>query len=751
MPTRQLQVPARDPRQDKTLKPSLPEHPTAAAPRNATVSSRAVYRHAEMRRMFAPRSIAIVGATTNKTAFGSRTLDHLDGFAGRIYLINAKYQRIDERVCYPSLLALPEAPDCVLIATPQSTVEGVIRECIAVKAGAAVVYASGYAETARPERIADQQALGVLACESGLRILGPNCIGFANYVQQTIVSFSGVPQFAGTLPPHAIGLASQSGALAFALAQALDRGVAFSHAFSSGNACDVDVADQVAFLAEDPACAAVACLFEGVAEPARMLQAAHLCADVGKPLVVYKMARGELAAAAAMSHTGSMVGSSQAWAAALEHAGAIQVDTLEQLVPTAAFFAKAGQPRARGVAVMASSGGAAIVATDEAERFGIAMPQPANATRRVLEQYIPDFGSARNPCDVTAQVISQPESMRACGHALFGDEQYGAIIVPIVFATEVVLPRIAAINQLALDFGKIACILWATESLEGSGAREAESAPGIALFRSASDCFAALAAWLRRQDWLERQAAGPSARMVSAQAVAAARTIVSDITERVLTERQAKQALAHYGIPTTHERLVQDIEEAVVAAQTVGYPVVLKVESADIAHKTEAGVVRLGLQSPGAVRGAYAEILENARQHDPNARITGVLVQQQIPSGVECVVGARLDPQFGPLLVLGLGGVLIELLKDTRTMLAPLSKADARLLLGQLRGATLFRGFRGMPPVNLDLLAEIVARLSEFAADQADLLEEFDVNPLICAGDQVVAVDALMVRRLDKR
>ena len=730
------------------MKSPSSEHIRTIAERNVAGLVRRVYRHSDLLRLFAPRSIAIVGATPNDIAFGSRTLANLKGFSGRIHLVNAKYSRIGERVCHPSLLALPETPDCVLIATPQPTVEATVRECIAVKAGAAVIYASGYAETACAERIADQQALTALAREDDLRILGPNCMGFANYAQQTIVSFSSIPRPNGPQPAHAIGLACQSGALAFALAQALEHGTALSHAFSSGNACDVDVADQVAFLAEDPACSVVACLFEGIAMPARMIEAARLCADTGKPLVVYKMARGTLAAAAAMSHTGSMVGSGEAWAAAFDRAGAVQVDTLEQLMPTAAFFAKVSRPRSRGVAVLASSGGAAIIATDEAERFAIAMPQPTEPTQRVLEQHIPDFGSARNPCDVTAQVISNPQSLRACGEALFNDDQYGAVIVPIVTASSSALPRIEAFNQLALHFNKPACMIWATEALEGIGAREAEMSPGIALFRSASDCFAALAAWHRRQDWLDQQEAGAPTRLASAQAAAAARTSLSSMAERVLTERQAKQVLAHYGIPTTQERLVYDIEAALAAAQTIGYPVVLKVESPDIAHKTEAGVVRLGLQSPDAMRRAYADILENARQAVPGARIGGVLVQQQVPSGVECMVGARLDPQLGPLLVLGLGGVLVELLKDTCTALAPLSKADARQLLERLRGADLLRGFRGTSPVNLDLLAEVVARLSEFAADQADLLEEFDVNPLICAGDRVVAVDALMVRRL---
>lgn len=709
---------------------------------------RDVYRHADLRALFAPRSIAIVGVSPNGAAFGGRSLANLDGYGGRIHLVNARHARIGDNICHPELSALPEAPDCVLIATPQASVESIVRECIAIGAGAAVVYASGFAETGRSERVADQHRLTRIAHEGGLRLLGPNCIGFANYAQRTVVSFSGIPRPVGAQPWHAISLACQSGALAFALAQALEHGTAISHAFSSGNACDVDVADQVAFLADDPACAVVACLFEGVAAPSRMLQAARLCAQAGKPLVVYKMARGALAAEAAMSHTGSMVGSSEAWAAALEREGVVQVDTLEQLVPTAAFFAKAGRPRARGVAVVASSGGAAIVAADEAERFGIAMPQPAVQTRRSLEQHIPDFGSARNPCDVTAQVANHPQSMRACGEALFSDDQYGAIVVPNVYAADFVLPRIEAFDSLSREFGKPTCMVWVTEALEGIGAREAEVAPGIALFRSASDCFASLAAWHRREDWLVRREAGLPKRLVRAQAAEQARARLSAVPERVLTERLAKQVLQHYGIPTTQEHLVHDLDTALAAAQTVGFPVVLKVESPDIAHKTEAGVVRLGLASPDAVRRAYAEILENARRAVPGARITGVLVQQQIPSGLEFVVGARLDPELGPLLVLGLGGIWVELLKDTRSAVAPVGKQDALQLLQGLRCAALLQGFRGASPVNLDRLANVVVRLSEFAADQVDLLEEFDVNPLICTGDDVVAVDALMVRRL---
>ena len=707
-------------------------------------ATRPPYTHADLQRALNPDSIAIVGASTRAGSFGERSLANLSRYDGRIHLVNAKYQQIDDRPCYPSLSALPEVPDCVVVTVPREAVEEVIRECAELGVGSAIIFASGYAETAKAERVLEQSRLTELARGSGLKIFGPNCIGWVNYLRGALVSFLPYPRLDA---PRAdsIGLVSQSGALAQSLAQAIEHGTSFSHVLTSGNSCDVDVADLVAYLADEPGCKAIACVFEGLADPQRMIAAAELCWQRNKPLLINKLATGAQGAAAAMSHTGSLAGSEAAYRAMFERAGAIVVDDFEALVEMAVFFAKAPPPTAPGVAVIATSGGAAIMAADKAELHGVPLPQPSDEVRGVLESYIPDFGSARNPCDVTAQVINNLQSLATCGDAMLSDAAFGAVVVPQPFAYDVATPRIKIFSELAQRYGKIACNVWLSEWLEGPGAQVCETDPHVAMFRSMDRCFAALAAWQWRD--AKRRAGRPVAtRHAAAAALATGAELIAATANDTLTEREAKQVLAAYGVPVVGERLVASADEAVAAAVELGLPVALKVESADIPHKTEAGVLRLDLRDEAAVRRAYAEVMTNAGKVQPAPRINGVLVQPMLPSGVEIMVGARIDPLFGPLLVVGLGGIFVELLKDSVIALAPIERGEALNMLASLKGAAILRGFRGAEAVDMERLAEVICRISELVADQQANIAELDVNPLICSGGRIVAVDALIVK-----
>ena len=701
------------------------------------------YARAEMERLIAPHSIAVIGATQRKGAFGNRVIGNLGAFDGRVHLVNSRYSEIEGRVCYPDLAALPEVPDCVFIAVAREAVEPIVAQCAQAGVGGAVVVASGYTETAKPERIALQQRLTALAQESGMRLAGPNTIGIVNYASGAGLTFSAMPDRRPLLP-HAIGIVSQSGSLGFSLAQAIERGTSISHVLTSGNSADVDVADYVAYLATDPACRAIACLFEGMADPKRMLRAAELCWQANKPLVVYKMATGRAGAAAAMSHTGSLAGSEEAYAAGFARAGAVQVDRLEALVEAAAFFAKAPDPLAAGVAVIATSRGATIMAADKAELHAVALPQPGPAAAAVLEARIPEFGSPRNPCDVTAQVITDSGSLLACVDALLEDPAFGALVTSHAYAYASATARLGVFSASAAANGKIVCNVWAPEWLGGPGAFESEADPHIALFHSMDRCFAALAAWHRRAALRAQPAPGRTERITTPSAEAL--DLVRSAPGRALTERQSKRVLALYGIPVAEDRQVQTPEQAVQAASEIGFPVVLKVESPDILHKSDAGVVRLGLADGDAVRRACADILDRAAGLPGAPRVDGVLVQPMLPPGVEMLIGARVDPLFGPLIVVGLGGVWVELLGDSALALAPVHPAEARAMLGQLKGAPLLQGFRGAEPVDLDRLAEIVCRASELVSDLRDHIAELDINPLICRGASITAVDGLIVK-----
>ncbi len=703
------------------------------------------YRPDEMARLVRPRSVAVVGVSEREAAFGNRVVANLGAFDGRTYLVNAKYPVLGGRPCFPSVEALPEVPDCVVVAVGRETVEPVVAQCAACGVGAVVVLASGYAETAKPERVAAQSRLAAIAQAADMRLVGPNTIGLVNYAIGAGLTFSSMPDRA-PLRPYAIGIVSQSGSLGFSLAQGMMRGLSVSHVLSAGNSCDVDVADHVAYLASDPSCRAVACVFEGMAHPARMIAAAELAWQADKPLVMYKMATGAAGAQAALSHTGSLAGSEAAYRAAFARTGVVQVDTLEALVEAAAFFAKAPAPRAHGVAVIATSGGAAIMAADKAERHGVALPQPGPAAAAVLTAWVPEYGSTRNPCDVTAQVITEPGGLLACTDALLADSAYGALVTWHAYAYASATARLPVFSQAAAAHDKIVCNVWAPEWLEGPGAFETEADPHLALFHSMDRCFAVLAAWHRRAE-LRQTPPAAQGRFSRPGAKAEAAALLRAVPRVALTEHEAKQVMALYGVPVVSERLVREPGAAVAAAAALGFPVVLKGESPDVPHKTEAGMVHLNLRDADEVERAYQAILDAAAAMAPRPGLHGVLVQPMAPKGIEVMVGARDDPQFGPVVVVGLGGVLVEVLQDIALAPAPVGLDEALAMLRSLKGAALLRGFRGTAPVDLARLAEVVCRISELAADTEGVIAELEVNPFICVGDRILAVDALIVKK----
>lgn len=699
------------------------------------------YTRADLQPLYAPRSIALVGASPRAGSFGERTQANLRSFTGALYPVNARYPEINGVPCHASLQGLPEVPDLVILAVPAAAVEGVVDECIALGVPSALIYASGFAETAAAADIVAQQRMLAKARAAGMKLLGPNCVGLLNYVIGARATFAGVPE--GKADGRAaIGLISQSGAMGFALAQAMDRGVAISHVLSCGNSADVDVADWIQALADDPDCAVIACAFEGMQDATRFRQAARYAWARDKPLIVFKLATGTEGAAAAMSHTGSLAGSNAQWNAVFEDTGAVVVQDFEDLMETAAFFAKTRAATAPGVAVLAGSGGAAIIAADCAEEAGVPLPQPSPDAERALRAAIPPFVQPRNPCDVTAQVINDKQALLASADALLGDPAYGALIFCQAYAYDTATARLPDLSALSARHDKPVLIAWLTQHLEGPGTIEAEKDPHLVVFRSMRRCFQALDAWHQRAERRARKDAPEPAVEIDITGIGA---LLDAAGPGQLGESDSARILSLCSIGGPKGWMLSTEDEAAEAAEAIGGALALKIDSADIAHKTEAGGVMLGVDGPDAARAAFRQIMQRGRAAHPQARINGVNVQQMIPPGLEVIVGFRHVPGFDPAITIGLGGVLTELLRDTVTVLAPVTPAEARRHLRRLRGAALFDGFRNAPAVDLDALARAVSALSQVAATFAGRIHEFEVNPLICLPDRIVAVDALAV------
>lgn len=704
---------------------------------------RAVYSYAQMRRLVAPETVAIVGLSRNPASFGGRTAANMAHFSGRTFGVNPSGGTIHGFECFPTLAEIPAKIDCVVLAIPMDAVEGVVEQCATLGIGGCVIYASGFAETGREDRIALQQRLVDIGRAADMRIVGPNCFGLINNISRAGLSFAGRY---GASPGRSgpVGIVSQSGGLGQAVAQVTERGGAYSHFFAAGNSADVDVCDYVSFLAGDPDCGVIACVAEGIKDGERLLQAAEAARAADKPIVMYKIATGRAGAKAAMSHTGTLAGSNAAYDAAYRRAGIIKADNMEDVYTMSSFLAKAGRPKAPGVAGVAASGGACVIMLDKSEAAGVEMPPLAPRTRAALEQYVPDYGSVANPCDITAGVASDGVAYSACVEALLADPSYASVVVMLPSISETMTPRnLGLFSDLAAKAGKPVCFSWMSEWRGGPGAAETEADPHVALFQSTEQCFNTLGAW---QTWAAERPALRDRALSGSVATLEADKLLDAAGER-LSEREGKAIVAAYGVPVAGDHVVQDVEAAVSAAEVVGYPVVLKIESADIAHKTEAGVVRLGLANADQVRAAYAEIVAAAKRIEPAPRIAGVLVQPMIGKGLELVVGAQNDPTFGPMVVVGLGGVLVEVLKDSATELAPVTPEQAGDMLRRLKGYKLLTGYRGSPAVDIAAVERIIVAISELAFDHADAIAEIDVNPIICSPERAIAVDALIVRR----
>ena len=725
--------------QSLTSGPRSDRQSTASRMRSAV---RNPYTFNDLKRLIAPRSIAVVGASNRPGSFGARTLANLAGFQGALWPINPKATSIGGLPCYASLRDLPGVPDCAVLAIRREDVPAAVEEAVELGVGGLIIYASGFGETGVQELIDLQDRLTAMVAGTGTRILGPNCLGITNYAIGARILFGRMPE---APPPEGrgIGLVVQSGSISMSLGQAAERGVAISHALPCGNAADVSIPDLVNYLIDDPDCASIACTFEGITNPGHLVQVARRARAAGKPLVVYKMASSEAGAAAALSHTGAMTGSHRTQMAWLRDAGAIIVDRMEDLIETAAFFAKAPPPRGKGVAIVLASGGLGVIAADKAEDHGVALPQPEGETLRILQTAVPEFGAARNPCDVTAQALSDGGPMEICADAMLADPAYGCLLVMHPYADAFGSARVALWSKLAAKHGKIICSYWSSEALQGHGAAEVEREPNIATFRSLDRCFAALRAWWDRG--ATETDASPPARLSDPQAAAQTRALLAACGQEI-PSATGRRILQSYGIPLIPEVLVQSPDAAVTAAAQMGYPVVMKIDSPDILHKTEVGGVRLSLQNADQVTAAWQEIEASVVAAAPDARINGITLQPMASAGVELVLGATVDHSLGPQLVIGMGGILVELLNDREILPLPTTPEKILAALGKLRGAKLLDGFRGADPVDKARLTEVIQRFAEMVTDNAGDLSEIELNPLICTPRRIVAVDLLAVR-----
>jgi len=709
----------------------------------------AISAEPDLTRLFAPRAAALVGATDHPTRFGGRVFRQMMnfGYAGRIYPVNPRAASLHGVPCHPSIAALPETPDHVGIIVATERVFDVLSECAARGVPFATVYSAGFAESGTEEGRERQAKLAAFARASGMRIMGPNCNGVVNFVDAFAMTSTAAIVGARRAPGD-IGIVSHSGGLGQinVMWRAQQAGLGVSYEASCGNEADLDSLDFARFMLRSEATRVVLMAIEGVKDGARLLALAREAAEREKPVVVLKLGRTEAGGRAAASHTGAIAGTDEIYEAAFRQYGLIRVDECNELYETAILLRTRRWPRGRGAASAAATGGNVVQLADAGSRFGIEWPQYAPVTRARLEALMPGYGQVSNPTDMTSLATGDPALLRGALAAIAEDPSVDAIAPVCAIVARADIERMADFVRAS---PKPAALLWVGGCLDEPAfdARDLVAA-GVPVYRDATPCMRALRAAM---DFGERVAAVKAGtdRPVRPDGIdaIAARAVLRDAGD-TLVEREAKRVLAAYGIAVTPERLATSADEAVHAARELGGAVALKIESPDIAHKTEADAVRLAVSGDDAVRAACEAVIAAARRHAPAARIRGVLVQAMVEDGVEIIVGAVRDPVFGPVIVAGLGGVHVEVLRDVAYRAAPVTPAEARAMLRGLRGARLLDGVRGRPRSDVEAAADAIVRLSWLARDFADEIVELDVNPLrvLPRGAGVRAVDALIVR-----
>lgn len=697
---------------------------------------------------FAPRSVAVVGASDDATRLRGRILAQLvkGEFAGPIYPVHPTAAAIQGLPAFPSIAATPAAPDLALIAIPSDRVPAVLEECAAAGVRSALVYSGGFAEEGGEKR-GLQEEVTAIAGRTGMRIGGPNSVGFLNVAGAVCATFSPAIDFAAlpgqrSAATRRIGIVSQSGGLGFAIFnRGLRRHLAFSHVVNTGNEADIDASDVLDFLVDDPATHVVCMFLESIRRGDRFRAAAERALAAGKPIVVAKVGRSDAGRRAALSHTASLTGADAAYDSVFRRLGIVRVDDQDAMLDAAQALALCPPLRGRRIGIVTISGGVGGWMADTLESSGFSVPQLAPAVQARIREYLPPFGAAFNPVDITANAMENDHRARSL-EVLAEADGIDAVVNVSSLAADPRLPvereRLAALAAAAKR-----PILFYTYPLPSAAAAETLAAIGLPLYTSLAGVargLDALAVWhAARQPRPPAPAGGDRAAAIRAL----------DAAGETLCEYEAAPLLAAYGVPVPAMRLVTTPDEAARAAAEIGFPVALKIQSPDIPHKTEAGGVRLGLADAETVAAAAAAILAQVRERRPDAEIRGILVQPMAAKGTEMLASAVADPGFGPQVSIGFGGVLVELLGDLQMAPAPIAATEAEALVGALRGAGLLAGWRGGPAADRAALCDLVARLSHLAYDLADRIVEIELNPVIVhpAGQGVTVVDALVRQR----
>jgi acetate---CoA ligase (ADP-forming) len=687
-------------------------------------------------RLLRPRSVAIVGVSPEPGHPGGSVLANLVrcAFAGEIHLVSRSRTELDGRPCIPGIDELPRGVDVAVLVIPQGAVIEAIAACGRRGVGAAIVFASGYAEVGEAGR-AEQEKLAAAGRAANVAILGPNCIGMCSFEVGAALTFE---THVERPPPQAspkVGMVAQSGAVAATMRMAfLAKGLGITFYISTGNEVDLTVEDFLESLIADDETRAAALFIEQIRSPQRFLALAARAREAGKPIILMHPGRSQRARISASSHTGALAGDHAVMQALLRHAAVILVETLEELVDTAEFLARC-KPPVTGPAIITNSGAIKGFAIDFCDRLGLDIPRLDPATVAALKAALPPFASLDNPLDVTAQVLRDLTLWTRPAQALLADPGIGSLCVPIVPGSlKSAMDKVDALLPAIRTSGKPAVIaLLGDEFPVPPEFTAAFRAQGVAVLPSFERALRTLA-----------HATAYGQRLAQPCGMPAVREAPPLRRRGTLAEHEGKAYLASLGIAVPQGALARSVDEATAVAARIGYPVALKAQAAALAHKSDAGGVALGIGDPHALQAAWQRIAARIATAQPALVLDGMLVEAMAPRGIELIVGARRDPAWGPIVLVGLGGIWTEALDDVRVMPADLTADQIVAEMSALKGAKLLRGLRGGAPLDIAAVADVAARIGALMRARPEI-NEIDINPLVAYPDGVLALDALIV------
>ncbi len=690
-------------------------------------------------RLFHPRGIAVVGASADLGRISGQPIKALTGagYTGGIFPVNPKYPEMHGLKCYPDVGSIDRPCDLAIVAVPAAAVPQAVRDCGKAGIPFAVVLTAGFRETGAGGRRLEDELKRAIA-ESGVRVVGPNCQGLLSLESRVWAAFGSVADETD-FRPGSVSCAFQSGGFGYAIVNLAEaQGLGFRYCVSSGNETDIAMPELLSAFLDDPGTSIAFAYLEGTPDARRLLEVGRKSLETGKPVMIWKAATTDAGIKAAASHTANMTGSADLYRAALRQAGLIEVDDVEPIVDIAKLFAQERLPLGDRVGVLSISGGSSIVYADAAVKGGLTLPPFSDATLAALRKVVPSFASPENPADVTAAFFNDMRVLTSALEVVLADPNIDQLSILLASVSGPTAARACeAIAAAAASSDKPVHVAW-------SG-RQAKSAEAVLALTEARVPFLTTPVRLARAAAALARFADDRRRLLPRRPPEVRLPTGVDLPSgaATLNEAESKAVLAAFGIPTAREVLVPSGADAAALTAGLNPPFAVKIVSRDIAHKTEAGGVLLRIARDG-LAGAVRIVTANAARAVPGARIDGVLVSE-MAQGVEALIGVINDPSFGPVVAVGHGGVLTEVLKDVTYRIAPFDLDTARDMIAELRGARLFDGYRGQPPVDKEALARALAAASQMAAALAPRLKEADINPLFVRPDGVVAADALVV------